>query len=44
MQNEDFAYAVRKEDKKLLDMLNEGLKRLMASPYWDELKKKYDLK
>ncbi len=43
MKNEDFAYAVRKEDKKLLETLNEGLKRLMASPYWEELKKKYEL-
>lgn len=43
MAEENFAYAVRKEDKKLLDMLNEGLKRLMASPYWEELKKKYEL-
>ena len=23
--------------------MNEGLKRLMASPYWEELKKKYEL-
>lgn len=44
MEDEDFAYAVRKEDTKLLNTLNEGLKRLMASPYWEELKKKYDLK
>ena len=43
MENEDFAYAVRKEDKALLDTLNEGLKRLMASPYWEELKKQYEL-
>ncbi|MFZ7110857.1 MAG: ABC transporter substrate-binding protein [Desulfatiglandales bacterium] len=43
MENEDFGYAVRKEDKELLDTLNEGLKRLMASPYWEELKKQYDL-
>ncbi len=43
MAEENFGYAVRKEDKKLLDMLNQGLKRLMASPYWEELKKKYEL-
>lgn len=43
MAEENFAYAVRKEDRKLLDMLNEGLNRLMASPYWEELKKKYEL-
>jgi len=41
MEDEDFAYAVRKEDKELLAKLNEGLKRLMASPYWEELKRKY---
>lgn len=41
MHNEDFAYAVRKEDKELLKTMNEGLRRLMASPYWDELIKKY---
>jgi polar amino acid transport system substrate-binding protein len=41
MPSEDFAYAVRKEDKKLLQALNEGLKELMASPYWEELKEKY---
>lgn len=42
MPQEDFAYAVRKEDKALLEMLNEGLRRLMADPYWEELKKKYE--
>lgn len=42
MAAEDFAYAVRKQDTELLSMLNEGLKRLMASPYWDELIKKYE--
>ena len=42
MPQEDFAYAVRKEDAALLDMLNEGLRRLMADPYWEELKKKYE--
>lgn len=43
MPDEDFGYAVRKEDKELLDTLNEGLRRLMASPYWEELKAKYEL-
>lgn len=42
MAAEDFAYAVRKEDTELLNTLNEGLKLLMASPYWDELIKKYE--
>jgi len=41
MEEEDFGYAVRKEDKELLAKLNEGLKKLMASPYWEELKTKY---
>ena len=41
MASEDFGYAVRKEDTKLLKMMNEGLKQLMASPYWEELKEKY---
>ena len=44
MPDEDFGYAVRKEDTELLKKLNAGLKKLMASPYWEELKKKYDLK
>jgi len=43
MASEDFGYAVRKEDTKLLNTMNEGLKRLMASPYWEELKAKYKL-
>ncbi|HOO90212.1 MAG TPA: ABC transporter substrate-binding protein [Syntrophales bacterium] len=41
MASEDFGYAVRKEDTELLNMMNEGLKKLMASPYWEELKNKY---
>jgi len=41
MADENFGYAVRKEDTKLLETLNAGLKKLMASPYWAELKKKY---
>ncbi len=43
MPDEEFGYAVRKEDTELLDMLNEGLRRLMESPYWEELKIKYEL-
>ncbi|MBN2254697.1 MAG: amino acid ABC transporter substrate-binding protein, partial [Deltaproteobacteria bacterium] len=38
MHEENFAYAVRKEDAELLKMLNEGLEKLMADPYWEELK------
>jgi polar amino acid transport system substrate-binding protein len=41
---EEYAVAVRKEDKELKDKINEGLKRLMASPKWEELKAKYDMK
>jgi len=44
MKDEKFGYAVRKEDEELLKTLNEGLKQLMADPYWEELLKKYDLK
>jgi polar amino acid transport system substrate-binding protein len=40
----DYGYAVRKEDTKFQDMLNEGLKRLKASPHWNELVKKWDMK
>jgi polar amino acid transport system substrate-binding protein len=40
---EEYAVAVRKEDKDLKDKINEGLKRLMASPTWEELKKKYEM-
>ena len=43
MPDENFGYAVRQEDTELLKTLNEGLKRLMASPYWEELQKKYEL-
>jgi polar amino acid transport system substrate-binding protein len=42
MKPESFGYAVRKEDEKLLETLNEGLRRLMKSPYWDELVNKYE--
>lgn len=38
---EHFGYAVRKEDKELLQTLNKGLKKLMEDPYWDELIEKY---
>jgi polar amino acid transport system substrate-binding protein len=43
MPDEEYAYAVRKEDTALLKKLNDGLKKLMASATWNELKKKYDL-
>lgn len=38
-----YGYAVRKADTELLNTLNEGLKQLMADPYWTELKKKWEL-
>ncbi len=41
MADENFGYAVRKEDAEFLKKLNEGLKKLMKSPAWAELKKTY---
>jgi polar amino acid transport system substrate-binding protein len=41
MADELFGYAVRKEDADFLKKLNEGLKKLMKSPYWGELKRIY---
>ena len=41
MKAENFGYAVRKVDTELLNTLNAGLKKLMASPYWQELINKY---
>ena len=38
---EIYGYAVRKGDTKLLNLLNEGLKRLQASPEWDRLVNKW---
>ncbi|MCE5334847.1 MAG: ABC transporter substrate-binding protein [Desulfobacteraceae bacterium] len=43
MPDEEFGYAVRKQDTELLNKLNEGLKKVMASPQWGELQKKYGL-
>jgi polar amino acid transport system substrate-binding protein len=40
---ENYGYAVRKDDAELLNTLNEGLKLLMADPYWEELKAKWDI-
>ncbi len=40
----NYGYAVRKEDTEFLNTLNEGLRRLKASPYWQELVKKWDMK
>ena len=41
MADEQFGYAVRKEDTEFFKKVNEGLKKLMKSPYWAELKKNY---
>lgn len=41
MKEENFGYAIRKADTELLKTINEGLKLLMADPYWDELIEKY---
>jgi len=38
---EEYGVAVRKEDKELKEMLNEGITRLKKSPKWDELIAKY---
>jgi len=43
MEQEDFGYALRKDDKELLDKVNASLKKLMASPDWGVLKNKYEL-
>ncbi len=40
---EKYGYAVRKGDDKLLTLLNQGLKKLMADPQWQVLKEKYDI-
>lgn len=40
---EKYGYAMRKEDKEFQDKVNQGLKLLMADPYWAELKAKYGL-
>ncbi len=40
--SEEFAVGVNMGDKETLDMVNAGLDKLMADPYWDELVKKYN--
>jgi polar amino acid transport system substrate-binding protein len=42
--DDETAYAVRKEDTEFLNKLNEGLKRLMASAAWTEMKAKYSVR
>ena len=43
MPDETFGYAFRKADTELLNIFNEGLKKIKASRVWEELKKKYEL-
>ena len=40
-REELFAYGVNKADAELLAILNEGLRKIMASPFWRELIRKY---
>ncbi|WP_028582007.1 ABC transporter substrate-binding protein [Desulfogranum japonicum] len=44
MEEEEFGYAVRKDETELLQQVNTALEKLMASPYWEELIAKYELK
>lgn len=43
MHDEEFGYAVRKEDKELLEKVNAALAKLMATPEWTALIEKYEL-
>jgi polar amino acid transport system substrate-binding protein len=38
---EEYGVAIRKEDSELLELINEGIHRIMQSPKWEELKAKY---
>ncbi|MFW6148628.1 MAG: transporter substrate-binding domain-containing protein [Atribacterota bacterium] len=38
---EEYGVAVRKSDTELLELINEGLNRIMRSSKWEELKAKY---
>ncbi|MDL2259357.1 ABC transporter substrate-binding protein [Deltaproteobacteria bacterium OttesenSCG-928-K17] len=40
--NEEFAVGVASDDQATLELVNKGLEKLMADPYWDELIKKYN--
>lgn len=44
MEDIEFAYAIRKEDTEFLGKINEGLRKLMESPYWTELVNTYRLR
>jgi polar amino acid transport system substrate-binding protein len=41
IREEHFVYGVNKEDAELLTILNEGLRKIMVSPFWPELIRKY---
>lgn len=43
MADEQFGYAVRKEDKELLEKVNKALTKFMATPEWKTLINKYEL-
>jgi polar amino acid transport system substrate-binding protein len=43
MHSENFGYAVRQDEKELLEKVNKALAKLMTTPAWDELIKKYEL-
>lgn len=38
---DNFGVALRKDDKELRALIDEGYKRLKTNPYWQELQKKY---
>jgi len=38
-----YAVAIRKNDPKLLAIIDDGLLQMMKDPYWQKLKQKYDL-
>ncbi|RXE56086.1 ABC transporter substrate-binding protein [Methanoculleus taiwanensis] len=40
---EVYGIAIRKTDTELLETMNEGLTKLMADPYWEELKTTWDM-
>jgi polar amino acid transport system substrate-binding protein len=43
MHDEEFGYAVRKDDTELLEKVNKALTKLMATPEWTALINKYEL-
>ena len=40
-QPDDFGVALRKDEKELRQMIDEGYRKLQADPYWQELQRKY---